>query len=193
MIPELESGRFDVIASGLFVTPERAQRVAFSRPTFRVGTGILVLAKQAEPPTSCRALAGHAAVRIAVLRGAVEGDWLRACGVAPGRILEVPDAAAGRSAVLTEVVFGLALSAPTLRWMSAQEGPLRTKVVALDPEGAAVGRGAFAFRPEDRALRVAWDEALARFLGTPEHLAMVTALAFDPEEVEALGPGGAQP
>ncbi|NTV62864.1 MAG: transporter substrate-binding domain-containing protein, partial [Oscillochloris sp.] len=43
LIPELEEGRFDLIAAGMFITPDRAQRVAFSQPTFHVKQGLLVL------------------------------------------------------------------------------------------------------------------------------------------------------
>jgi Bacterial extracellular solute-binding proteins, family 3 len=42
LISGLESGRFDVIAAGMFITPERAQRVSFSEPTFHVQQGLLV-------------------------------------------------------------------------------------------------------------------------------------------------------
>ena len=42
LIDELEAGNIDLIASGLFVTPERARRVAFSKVTFHVRSGLLV-------------------------------------------------------------------------------------------------------------------------------------------------------
>jgi len=36
LISGLEAGRFDVIAAGIFITPERARRISFSEPTFHV-------------------------------------------------------------------------------------------------------------------------------------------------------------
>jgi membrane-bound lytic murein transglycosylase MltF len=40
LIAELEAGRIDVIAAGMFMTPERAQRVSFSVPSFHVRQGL---------------------------------------------------------------------------------------------------------------------------------------------------------
>ncbi|MFO0604806.1 MAG: transporter substrate-binding domain-containing protein [Polyangiales bacterium] len=182
LIPDLESGRFDVIASGLFVTRERARRVAFSRPTFRVAEGLLVRSKDVAPPTTCRALAGRPDARVAVISGAVEHDRLRACGVRAGQIVTVPDAAAGRAAVATGVVLGLALSLPTLRWMAATDPARRATAVPFAMGAPTWSYGAFAFRRHDRSLRVAWDAALARFLGSPSHASAVAAFGFGPEE-----------
>ena len=39
LVDELESDRIDVIASGMFITSERAARVRFSEPTFHVLQG----------------------------------------------------------------------------------------------------------------------------------------------------------
>jgi polar amino acid transport system substrate-binding protein len=162
LVPELETGRFDVIASGLFITPERAAHVAFSRPTCRVGAGVLFRADQEAPPASCQALGPE--LRVAVVAGAVEAEALAACGHA--QLVVVPDASAWRAAVLNGVVDALALSLPALRWMATEEGDLRAAPFDLD---RAPGYPAFAFRRDDVALRVAWDEALAGYLGTPEH------------------------
>lgn len=175
LVPELETGRFDVIASGLFITPERAAHVAFSRPTCRVGAGVLFRADQEAPPASCQALGPE--LRVAVVAGAVEAEALAACGHA--QLVVVPDASAGRAAVLNGVVDALALSLPALRWMATEEGDLRAAPFDLD---RAPGYPAFAFRRDDVALRVAWDEALAGYLGTPEHARAVEVFGFGLEE-----------
>jgi polar amino acid transport system substrate-binding protein len=44
LIPGLKAGRFDVIAAGMYVTPERCREVAFSQPTYAVGEAFLVAA-----------------------------------------------------------------------------------------------------------------------------------------------------
>lgn len=41
------------------------------------------------------------------------------------------------------------------------------------------GEGSFGFRQEDTALRDAVNAELAKFLGTPEHLALVKPFGFD--------------
>ena len=47
LIPGLQAKRFDIIAAGMYVTPERCGQVAFSNPTYGVGQAFLV--KQGNP------------------------------------------------------------------------------------------------------------------------------------------------
>lgn len=187
LMPELEAGRFDVIASGLFVTAARAQRVAFSRPTFRVGSALLVRGDAGEVPRSCGELVAHPAMRVAVVAGAVEGERLRACGVSEAQLVVVPDAASGRTVVQTGMALGLALSGPTLRWMASSAGDVRVEPLWLGGTSAVLDYGAFAFRRRDRALREAWDAELARFLGTPAHRRLVAAFGFGIDESVDVG------
>src|SRR5690606_3307861 len=37
LIPGLRAGRFDIIAAGMFITPERCQQVQFSEPSYGIG------------------------------------------------------------------------------------------------------------------------------------------------------------
>ncbi len=179
LIPELETGRFDVIAAGLFVTAERARRVAFSRPTFRVGPALLVRDDRPSAPGSCSEATLHPTLRLAVIRGSVEEEQLHACGLGAEQIVDVPDLATGRSAVLDQVVDGLVLSAPTLRWTARVSEHLRAIPFTLP---SSVHYGAFAFRRGDRALRVAWDDALSRHLASPAHAREIAAFGFGLEE-----------
>ncbi|MBL9027045.1 MAG: transporter substrate-binding domain-containing protein [Myxococcales bacterium] len=186
LIPELESGRFDVVAAGMFITPERKHRVAFSQPTFRVSPGLLVRADRDETPSDCREAATRSDLRIAVLEGAVEGSALRTCGLSTAQLVLVPDARAGFAAVATGMADGLALSAPTLRWMASADLASRMKVRPF-PMGEPLSLGGFAFRAKDRALREAWNGILGSWLGSPEHRRMVEALGFSAEEVVVGG------
>jgi len=69
LIGELEAGRIDLIAAGMFITPERAGRVAFSEPTFRVQPGLLVAAGNPLGLHAYADIVANPAVRIAVLEG----------------------------------------------------------------------------------------------------------------------------
>lgn len=188
LIPELEAGNIDVIAAGLFVTPERAQRVAFSRATFRVRQALLVAAGNPLGLHSYRALVDHPTARAALLMGSVEAPLLRQLGLPGERRIAVPDVLTGRVAVESGLADGLALSSPTVRWMAANSPQGRTEMakpfdqVALDgvPEPA---EGAFAFRPSDRRLRAAWDEELRTYLGGKAHRELVAALEFTDDEL----------
>jgi polar amino acid transport system substrate-binding protein len=181
LIDELEAGRIDVIAAGMFATPERSQRARFSDPTLRVRPGVLVARGN---PTGLRTiddLASRTDLRVAVLAGAVEADVLAARGVAPERLIAVPDALTGRQAVESGIVAALVLSEPSVRWMASQNDLGVTEALALkedDLASAPYGYAAFAFHKDDAALQAAWNAALADFLGSAEHRALLVPLGL---------------
>ena len=188
LIPALEAGEVDVIAAGMFITPARARRVAFSEPTFHVRQGLLV--RQGNPLglRSYGQLPGHAEVRVAVLVGTEEERLLTQLGLGARQLVAVPDAAAGLAAVRSSLADGLALSSPTVRWLAQGDATGATQAVAdlaqtALPETSSYGFGGFAFRKESRALRDAWNGALAGFLGGDEHAALVARFGFTPAEL----------
>lgn len=188
LIPDLRAGRFDVIAAGMFITAERAKRVAFSEPTFRVLPALLVA--RGNPQRIHRAAdLKPASVRVAVLSGSVEQAWVKRIGVASDNAVLVPDALTGLRAVQGGLVEALALSAPTLRWMAQSADGRGVEVVTLTSEqdsgvdGLGAGYGAFAFRPQDAPLREAWNGVLRGLVGQPEHLALVAPWGFSAAEM----------
>ncbi|MEW6519256.1 MAG: ectoine/hydroxyectoine ABC transporter substrate-binding protein EhuB [Thermodesulfobacteriota bacterium] len=185
LITELEAGLIDVIAAGMFITPERAERVNFSAPTFHVRQGLLVPKGNPRQLHSYRQAVTTADINLAALAGSVEEDMLLQLGLPGRRLTIVPDALTGRVAVETGFADGLALSAPTVQWMALQN--LLGKTEMAHPfdhiQGEKSGYGAFAFRKEDRRLLAAWNEALQSYLGSPEHLALVARFGFTPAEL----------
>lgn len=183
LIPDLEAGRFDVIAAGMFITAERAGRVSFSQPTFHVKQGLLVRAGNPIGLSSYAQAARMPSVRIAVLDGSVEERILQQSGISAERLIRTPDIATGWVAVETDLADGLALSAPTLRWIIEHERPTTLEMVEpfIQPEPAltvGLGYGGFAFRKEDRQLRAAWDTAMRPLIGSPEHLRIIQPFGF---------------
>lgn len=182
LIQELEDGRIDVIAAGLFITPERSRRVAFSRPTFVAGAALLVAAGNPRELHSYEDILAKGA-RVAVLARSVEERVMRRVGNWPeGRLIPVSTAETGMQAVADGRAEAFALSAPSLRWAVKLEK--RTGVELAAPfrppaELAAGAVGGFAFRAGDRVLRQRWDEELARFVGSAEHLVLIRRLGFD--------------
>jgi polar amino acid transport system substrate-binding protein len=198
LISELEAGRVDVIAAGMFITPGRAQRVGFSTPTFRVRQGLLVLKGNPRQLHSYAEAVARADVKIAALTGAVEEALLRRLGLPESRLVLVPDALTGRVAVESGVADALALSSPTVQWMALQAQLGRTEMAQpfAQPELAAsgpLGVGAFAFRREDRQLRAAWNAALKDYIGSAEHRALVARFGFTPAELPEASPRGGAP
>lgn len=177
LIPELESDRFDLVAAGLFITPERAQRVRFSRPTLRVRPGWLRRPDAPAPQGAYAEAAGRPGLRIAAVAGSVEAAYFAARLPAAQRLLLVPDAGAGRDEVAAGRSDALALSLPTVLRMAAesQAGLVAEPAGGADAPADLVG---LAVRPDDASLARAVDAALADYLGSPEHLAMLRPLGL---------------
>lgn len=195
LIEGLEAQRFDVVAAGLFITPERLRRVAFSTPTFQVGSGLLVRKGNPHRLHSYADILKNHAVRIAALSGSVEEQGLLRLGLSTARLVRVPDAFSGRASVSSGQADGLALSAPTIRWMARHQIAGLTERaepfdVASPSPPAEPGRGAFAFRPGDGALRAAWNAELRKFVGSDEHRRLVSAFGFSATELPDATPNG---
>ena len=194
LLSELHERQIDVIASGMFVTPERRRLAAFSVPTFHVRPGLLVRRGNPRHIASYRQLAGLDGVRVAVLSGSVEEAQLRRLGVRPDSLVAVPDALTGRVAVESGVADALALSAPSVQWMALSGRLGRAEAARLTTDGeAGEGLGAFAFRRGDRALRRAWDQVLRGYVGTPEHLALVSRFGFTAADLPGVAAAGEEP
>lgn len=185
LIPELEADRFDVIASGLFITPERAERVLFSRPTFEAKSGLLVLLGNPRQVKSIDDVARARWIQIAVIGGAVEVDRFKDAGVAESQLIVVPDAATGRAAVQSGSVDGLALSASTVRWIAASHATEFEAVVPFEARSIQPVRqfGALAFRKDAVELRDAFDDVLNQFVGSNGHLAIIGEFGFSLNDV----------
>lgn len=169
LIPELQAHRFDVIAAGLFITPERERVVAFSRPTAQVQPGMLVRRGNPSGLVSYADAAARSDVKLVALAGSVEARELAQLGVPTERLIISPDTISGLSLLRTGKVQGLALSLPTVRWMASSPDTNEwAQAVAMHAEGKGA-QVAFAFRQADQALREKWDGELAGFLGGAEH------------------------
>lgn len=181
LIPDLLAERFDLIAAGMFITPERALRVRFTRPTLRVRPGWLTLANR--PLTlDYAAVQPSTRFRIAVLQGSAEEALFRRHEVPADSLLSVADARSGQTAVLLGQASALALSLPTVQAMAlASEGRLAARP-AMGP-GTPTQQVALALRDTDTGLAEAVDQALAGYLGSPAHLAMLARFGLGPEDL----------
>jgi polar amino acid transport system substrate-binding protein len=188
LIDELQAERIDVIAAGMFITPERAKIVSFSEPIFHVNQGLLVAKGNPRQLHAYEQIQTQPNLKIAVLAGSTEEHLLLQLGILKNQLVIVPDALTGRIAVEAGVVDGLALSAPTIQSMVLQ-GQVG-KVEAAQPfeqpritEQKHLGYGAFAFRKQDIALLKAWNALEKGYIGSPEHLRLIARFGFTQAEL----------
>jgi polar amino acid transport system substrate-binding protein len=191
LIDALEADRIDLIAAGMFITPQRESRVLFSAPTFRARQGLLVRSGNPKGLRSYAQAASSPDARVAVLSGSVEETILLSQGIDERRLIRVPDAGTGFAALASGMADGLALSAPTVRWMASRDGSGSTEAARPMEQSAGYsgGYGAFGFRKADYRLRDAWNRVLESFVGGEEHLALVGPFGFSREDLPAEAPG----
>lgn len=187
LIDDLNQGHIDVIAAGMFITPQRNKRVRFSEPSFHVQQGLLVAKGNPLDLHSYQQAVKKTGVRLAVLTGSIEEQLLQKLGMADDRLLRVPDAQTGKAAIETGQADGLALSQPSLRW-AIKQSPMAAIELASpfaqpDPSGFRhQGYGAFAFRSGDQQLLAAWNEAMKEYINSPAHERLMARFGFSREE-----------
>jgi len=179
LIPGLKAHRFDIIAAGMFVNPQRCKEIAFSEPSYGIGEAILV--KQGNPKSihDLGSFAQNKDLKLAVMAGAVEGGYAKEVGVQQAQLEILPDQSSLLAAVEAGRADGAALTALSIGEM-AKKG---TGVESTPPFGevngkSVTGHGAFGFRKEDKDFVEAFNKELKAFIGSPEHLALVTPFGF---------------
>lgn len=173
LIPGLVAGRFDLIAAGLTVTPERCTEIAFSRPDFVAPPAFLV------PDGNPRGIGTFQGVRrsgatLAVLDGSAELTYARSAGVERLRLADTQsdlfrDVVAGRAEVgaLTEISL-----VDELRRNPGSGVEITDPVDPTVDGRTVVPAAAFAARTGETDLLAAFDVELAALQDSGEWLAL---------------------
>ena len=188
LIPGLLAGRFDMIAAGMYVLPDRCRQIAFSNPTYGVGDGFLQRTDNPRDLHGYADVAADPAARVGVVVGAVQNDYAARAGVPPSRVVVFPDVVSAVEGVVAGRADVYAATALTLNYVLTKVPDWQIDKVArfVQPteNGETVrGYGAFGFRQGDAALREAFDRELAHFIGTPEHQRLVEPFGFTGTEL----------
>jgi len=179
LIPGLRAGRFDVIAAGMYVTPERCKQVAFANPQYQIKDTLLTLNGNPKNLRSYADVAKNPDTKLAVMAGSVELGYARDSGVKDGQLLQVPDTTAQLQAVRASRADAAAGTALTMKGLAAKAGPTVEAIPKFTDDPKHTGYGALAFRPDDTDLRDAVNQQLKAWLGTPDHLKTVAPFGFD--------------
>lgn len=161
LIPGLLAGRFDAVASGLAITPERCRQVAFGSPDLKVPDAAIVLAGNPKKVHGFEDIAGKEIV-MGAGRGSVSVRNATAAGVPENRMLLFPDIEFNVSALRAGRIDVAVLSSPTVIGLLSggkAKGLERASPFVTTDEQA--NYAAVAFRTEDKDLRALYDERLA--------------------------------
>jgi len=178
LIPGLQAGRFDMVAAGMFITPERCEEVAFSEPSYGIGQAFLVEEGNPHDIVDYSSIAENSDLTLAVMAGAVEAGYAEQAGVPDDQVTVLPDQSSLLSAVRSGRADAAALTAPSIAEMAEQDGVESTEPFGEVAGQSVQGHGGFAFRQEDTDLLEAFNAELAEFIGSEEHIALVTPFGF---------------
>lgn len=183
LIPSLKAGRVDLIAAGMYVTPERCKQVIFSEPTYCIGEAFIVQEGNPHDLHSYQDVIDNPEVTLGLVSGTVEVGYAQKLGVPEEQIVKFPDmpsAAAGVAAGRADAFAGTQLTVKDLL-TKMSDSPIERATPFTQPviDGKPVrGCGAFAFRKSDKELRDAFNREIGKFIGTEAHLELVEPFGF---------------
>jgi polar amino acid transport system substrate-binding protein len=179
LIPGLKAGRFDIIAAGMFINPKRCAEIAFSEPSYGIGQAMLVTKGNPKAVKDFSTFASNKDLKLAVMSGAVEVGYAKDAGVSEGQLVVLPDQSSLLAAVQSGRADGAALTALSIADMAKKGEGVESTTPFGEVAGKSVkGHGGFGFRKEDKDLLDAFNAELKKFLGSPEHIALVTPIGF---------------
>lgn len=191
LIPQLKSGVFDMIASGLLITPSRLTEVAFTHPTYQDSDGIMIHHRNPHRIHQFDDVIHHPLIKVAAVFGSFAMETIRL--VPPNRRVPCLDLATALDAIVSgqaDCVIGSTLALrqaailrpyPELRLRTYRDG-------FSVPSAIPVEFGGIAMRKRDTTLLAAFNQALTTFIGSPSHLKLVAPFGIGISELPALHP-----
>ncbi|MGJ3253510.1 MAG: ectoine/hydroxyectoine ABC transporter substrate-binding protein EhuB [Elainellaceae cyanobacterium] len=188
LIPGLQAGRFDMIAAGMYINPDRCEQILFSDPSYGIGEGMVVQRGNPEGVTSYEDIANNPDITLGVVAGTVEQGYAEATGIPADQVEILPDAPSAVEAVKAGRVDAYAGTSLTVQDLVDKDksGDVERAEPFSDPviDGEEIkGYGAFGFRKEDEEFRNAFNEQLNEFVGTEDHLNLVRPFGFTESEL----------
>jgi len=179
LIPGLKAGRFDIIAAGMFINPKRCKEIAFSEPSYGIGQAFLVGKGNPKGLKDYGSVAANASVKLAVMAGAVEAGYAKDSGVKEDQLVVLPDGPSLLAAVQAGRADAAALTALSIANLASKgDGVEMTEPFATVAGKSVMGHGGFGFRKEDTDLLAEFNKNLKAFIGSKEHLDLVTPFGF---------------
>ncbi|MGA4531222.1 ectoine/hydroxyectoine ABC transporter substrate-binding protein EhuB [Ectopseudomonas chengduensis] len=182
LIPGLRASRFDLIAAGMYITPERCKQVLFTDPHYQLPDTLLVKTGNPKGLHSYEDIAKSGA-KVAIMSGTVNLGYARNSGITDDQILQVPDTTAQLQAVRAGRADAAVGTQLTMKGLADKGGDSVEAIAEFKDDPAHTGYGALAFRPEDKDLRDAVNAELKKWLGSEEHLATVGPFGFDQSNI----------
>jgi polar amino acid transport system substrate-binding protein len=189
LIPGLRARQFDVVSAGMYVTPTRCAQVIFADPDYQMRDAFIVARGNPKGLHGYEDIARTGA-KLATGSGYAELDYAVAAGVDRDTIRILPDQLAGLLAVeqgRVDVFAGTSITVQNVVHQTGSELVEATTPFQPMVDGEpAIGAGAFAFHPEERNLRDAFNRELHELRRTGELQRIVAPFGFSDAEMTDL-------
>jgi len=188
LIPGLQAGRFDVIAAGMFINPERCGQILFSDPDYCIPQAFAVQAGNPLGLNSYEDVANSDAT-LGVLAGGVEEGYALDLGVPEDRITLFDEATslaeglqAGRVDAIAATSLSIRAQLDRLADSNLEMTAGFTPVIDGVPQR---GCGGFGFRTADQELRDAFNDILVEMKGSNSIVPITEPFGFGETEIGA--------
>lgn len=189
LLPGVEAGRWDMNVP-LFVTPQRANVVAFSVPVWAIGDGFLVRAGNPKALDSYAALGKRDDARLGIIAGQVQHDSATASRVSADRIVVFEHQADAIDALRSGTIDAYASTAVGNRILAERIGGSVVEAVAHksgnDGEPHEPPFGAFSFNRKNTDLLNAVNAQLRIYLGSPDHRVHMAKFGLTRNEIDPV-------
>ncbi|MEU5879778.1 ectoine/hydroxyectoine ABC transporter substrate-binding protein EhuB [Spirillospora sp. NPDC047279] len=186
LIAGVQARRFDAIAAGMFINPERCGQIAFADPEYIAKTAFMVPKGNPKGITNFDT-AVKKKVKVGVMTGAAEADYAAKLGVAKGDIKPFPDAPGAFDGLKAGRCDCIALTRISLMdLMSKHKNDPYEVTPAFDViiEGKEQsGAGGFGFRKADTDLVQAFNGKLAELKQSGRLLQILQPFGFSQAEM----------
>jgi len=189
LIPGLKARRFDIVAAGLYINPDRCKQVAFSEPNFAVGDALLVKAGNPKKLHSLTDVANDPSIVLGYQTGGgAIAEHAFALGVKKEQMVTLPDQPAFIAALKADRVDAVLYPALSVQMIvdTAKDPaveratPFEQPIIDGKP---ALGIGGYAFRPEDQAFVDEFNKHLLEIVKSPGYVDMIAPFGFTASEV----------
>ncbi|HEX5326649.1 MAG TPA: ectoine/hydroxyectoine ABC transporter substrate-binding protein EhuB [Acetobacteraceae bacterium] len=188
LIPGLKANRFDFVAAEQNILPDRCKQVDFTTPNSSYGEGLLVKAGNPKDLHSYEDIKKNPALKVAIVSGADQLDFLHALGVPDSQMVMIPNNADALSTIETGRADAYAATELTVARLAAHSKDVAAAQPFTDPvvKGKPVrSYGGFSFRKQDQDLYKAFNTALETFKKTPEWKKILTGYGLSEQSVKA--------
>lgn len=166
LISSLRAGQFDVIAAGMYLTPERMQQIAFSDPDYCVPESLAVAAGNPHGIVDFLSIAENPELTLAVASGTVEVGYAEVAGVPDEQLRSFSGIDQMYEALKAGEVDAVSGTSATVNGHVAGNESVIEAVEPFYPEAAegfedpVLPCGGYGFRLDDTEFRDAFNEQL---------------------------------